>query len=179
MKNAPLKIISTTALICTMSINLIVAQTTPTQPLSLCQNVDRFNDFDFWIGDWQVTDTNTGKLAGHNTIIKVAQNCLIQESWVGVAGSGGKSMNYFNPMTGKWRQVWIGSSGYLIDIEGGLVDGDMVLEGTISTFTNHQKFPFKGTWKNLGEGKVQQIFHQFDPKNKKWVLWFDGTYVKQ
>jgi hypothetical protein len=148
-----------------------------TQAPSICQTVDAFNDFDFWVGNWQVIDNNTTKFSGSNSVVKVVQNCMVLENWVDASGSTGKSINYFNPITNKWRQVWIGSSGYLIDIEGGLIDGAMVLEGTISTFGNHKEYPFKGTWRKLERGKVQQVFHQFDPLKQEWVVWFDGTYT--
>ena len=43
----------------------------------------------------------------------------------------GMSMNYYDSLTEKWRQVWI-ASNYSIDIGGGLNEvGAMVLEGQL------------------------------------------------
>lgn len=62
-------------------------------------------DFDFWLGTWTVR-SNNGVVVGVNTISKLEENCLIQEKWVGEAGSTGMSINYYNPEDGKWHQTW-------------------------------------------------------------------------
>lgn len=140
-----------------------------------CNTNPHFNDFDFWIGEWEVTDNSNGNLAGSNVITKGLNNCLVEENWSGASGSTGKSLNYFNPLDDSWRQLWV-APGYVIDISGGLEDGAMVLEGTIAYFSDTE-YAFRGRWTPADDGSVRQFFEQYDPESESWAPWFDGRYV--
>ena len=160
----------------------LIVSTTPTQaqqdpPRGICKQGGHFNDFDFWVGEWEVFGADGVEHAGKNSIVKMEKDCLLHESWRGDNGSTGQSMNYYNPVTEKWRQVWV-AYGISIDYEGGLVDGKMILEGTIYYYTRDEEFPFKGTWSQLEDGSVRQFFEQFDPEDNTWKPWFDGRYVR-
>ena len=141
-----------------------------------CTGNPHFDDFDFWVGQWEVTDNSDSSVAGRNVIEKQLNDCLVMENWQGAKGSVGKSINYFNPLTEKWRQVWV-AAGYVIDIEGGLVNGSMVLVGTIDYFAD-KRYRFRGTWTPSADGSVRQFFEQFDEDKKAWSPWFDGKYVR-
>lgn len=54
--------------------------------------------FDFWVGDWLVTDT-TGTIRGKNTIQRVEDGCVLLEHWRGATGSTGRSLNYYDRTT--------------------------------------------------------------------------------
>src|SRR5918995_4060894 len=84
--------------------------------------------FDFWIGSWEVRGPQ-GKLAGHNTIPSLFDGCALREEWEGVSGHRGTSLNAYVPATGRWHQTWVDRDGDLLLLDGGPVDGAMVLEG--------------------------------------------------
>lgn len=152
----------------------------PVAPTLVCEEDAHFSDWDFWVGEWRVTaGPNKDVFAGENSIRKIEKGCAIQENWTGTGGNTGQSINYYNPLTEKWRQVWVAPPGYLIDIEGGIVDGSMVLEGEISYYGQKTNFPFRGTWKPNQDGSVRQYFQQYSPDKKEWVDWFDGHYVRK
>lgn len=153
-----------------------VAQTQPAQK-SVCQTDSGFRAFDFWLGTWDVTVRKGGKFAGTNSITSIEGGCALVEQWKGASGSTGMSTNHYNPVTKQWRQLWLSAGAYEIDIQGGLKDGSMVLEGTISYYTTGKTFDFKGTWTPEESGTVRQHFKQYDPGKKKWATWFDGTYT--
>ncbi len=89
-----------------------------------------FDDFDFWVGDWDVTGAG-GTVAGTNSITKEEYGCLLVERWTGAGGITGQSYNFVDLASGKWRQVWV-SAGATIDYSGGLDDkGRMALDGVI------------------------------------------------
>ena len=137
-----------------------------------------YQQFDFWLGTWTVTGPN-GQVAGVNEITAEEQGCLLVERWRGASGSTGQSYNYYNPVTEKWRQVWV-SPGALIDYEGGLVaPGVMRLEGTITYPATGQTAPFTGEWSLNSDGTVTQHFEQFDATEEVWSPWFTGTYSRQ
>lgn len=145
-----------------------------------CSQETGFADFDFWLGVWDVKTAN-GQVAGTNRIEKVESDCLILEFWEGAQGSTGRSINYYNPFSRQWRQVWISgaSNGYLIDISGGIVDGSMILQGKISYYAAGSELPFRGTWTPLEDGRVRQFFEQSNDGGESWQSWFEGFYSRQ
>lgn len=150
-----------------------------TPPPMICDEDPHFRDFDFWVGEWDVTGRETGKVAGENSITKIEAGCALQENWSSAGGGSGMSVNYYNPVTQKWRQVWVAKPGYMIDIEGGLKDGSMVLEGTVTYYRQNAVRDFRGTWTPNEDGTVRQYFQEFDPEKKEWADWFDGLYTRK
>ena len=142
-----------------------------------CMENSKYQEFDFWLGDWEVFDVK-GTKQGSNKIEKIYGGCLITESWTSVNNTPGFSTNYYNPVTDKWAQRWV-SKGTIIEYEGGMNNGSMILEGTIYYHKSEKSAPFKGTWTLLEDGRVRQFFEQYSQKDKKWLTWFDGYYVKQ
>ena len=143
-----------------------------------CSDQPAFTDFDFWVGEWEVVNFATGAKVGENSVRKLEQGCLLMETWQGEQGSTGTSMNYFNPVTREWRQVWVSSGGYAIDIVGGLQGAAMVLEGSIYNFAG-AVWDFRGTWTPLDNGDVRQFFEQYNHDSEVWEPWFDGRYVRK
>lgn len=150
-----------------------IGQTTP----SPCTEHPSFDDFDFWVGDWEV-HTSDGTLAGRNSISMEHGECLLLEQWTSVRGGTGTSLNFFSTDAGTWRQVWVGAGGSLIDIRGGLEDGKMILVGTIEAMGSKGSTPFRGTWTPLEDGRVRQFFEQFDADADAWQPWFEGFYSR-
>jgi hypothetical protein len=140
-----------------------------------CEGVPEANDFDFWLGRWEVRMPD-GTLIGHNTITKTNGGCGIEEHWEGAGGSSGTSMSFFLPSRGEWRQVWTGSSGTFFDITGKKVEGVMRMEGTIEYVANNRVLAFRGTWTQAPDGRVRQRLEEFDVVAATWVVWFDGFY---
>lgn len=143
-----------------------------------CAALPGFDAFDFWVGEWQVFDTETGDAVGENSIQKREQGCLLMENWSGNGGSSGVSLNYFNPVRDEWRQLWVSAGRYAIDIAGGLRDSVMVLEGSIYYFSGAE-FDFRGSWTPHADGSVRQFFEQFNADSGSWEPWFDGRYVRK
>jgi hypothetical protein len=139
-----------------------------------------FDDFDFWVGEWDVTGAD-GKFAGTNSITKEEYGCLLVERWKGAGGITGQSYNFVDLATGKWRQVWV-SAGATIDYSGGLDSkGRMILEGVIAypPGATPATAKFRGTWTPTADGAVIQHFQQYDPSKDEWTDWFVGTYRKR
>ena len=136
-----------------------------------------FRAFDFWLGEWDVTDNATGNVAGKNSITQLEAGCMLLESWVGAGGSTGTSVNYYNPVEEQWRQLWISAGRYSIDISGGLEDDSMRLVGYIYPFGGAAA-RFRGTWSAHADGSVRQFFEQYDEDTQSWAVWFDGRYVR-
>ncbi len=155
------------------------AETTaaPAAPAGPCDGVD-YHAFDFWVGDWDVTDVN-GTPQGTNSITREEGGCLLVERWVSAAGNTGQSYNYYDPGMDVWRQVWV-SGGAIIDYTGGLTEtGSMRLEGVISNRAGTPALPFTGEWTLNEDGTVTQHFEQYNREDDTWAVWFTGIYHKK
>jgi len=155
-------------------------QETPATPKSICETMKGFNDFDFWLGEWDVYSNDEARqLQGTNAITKHHGNCLIMENWTNIQGGTGRSMNYFDPVEDQWRQLWV-AGGYSIDYMGGLNEsGSMVLNGKINYYKTGKSNSFRGTWTPNADGSVRQFFEQQDSDSQQWGVWFDGLYIKK
>lgn len=136
------------------------------------------DDFDFWVGSWNVYAPDDGPYLGHNTIARINGGCLITEHWVGASGNAGDSINVYDPLIGAWRQVWM-SNGWYIDYTGGLnAAGEMVLTGESYTIPTDSRAGFRGTWTAQDDGTVRQFFEQQDSEGS-WQAVFTGIYVRE
>ncbi len=148
---------------------------TPAPTPAPCAKDAHFNQFDFWLGEWEV-HVASGKQAGTNRIVREAGGCVLVERWKSGSGGTGISLNYYDPETDQWVQNWVGSGGSLIDIRGGLKDGSMVLEGTIRYVGKKGINSFRGSWTPLEDGRVRQYFEESKDQGKSWNPWFEGFY---
>jgi hypothetical protein len=142
-----------------------------------CEHLERFRDFDFWIGDWEVRGAS-GQLAGYNTIRAEQHGCVITEFWTDIFGGTGMSINYLDDSTGQWTQVWTAESGSQIIIKGGLTDEGMSLVGTLHGVGGDTTSPFRGLWTPLPDGRVRQFFEQSNDDGETWTPWFEGFYSR-
>ena len=143
-----------------------------------CESDERFSEFDFWLGEWDVRDAS-GNFAGTNRIEKVERGCMITETWSGAYGSTGFSINYLDLTDEKWVQIWNSAGGTQIDYRGGLTEDGMRLIGQIHNVGGGATAPFRGLWTLLPDGRVRQFFEQSNDGGETWVTWFDGYYTRK
>ena len=156
----------------------VIAQEAVAPQPSPCETDERFAEFDFWQGTWDVHDAE-GNFAGTNTITREQSGCVLIENWDGVQGGTGMSINYLDKARDEWVQVWHAASGYQIDIRGGLTDDGMLLTGTIHYINNGTTAPFRGLWTELPDGRVRQYFEQSADGGETWATWFEGFYARK
>lgn len=143
-----------------------------------CEDDERFAQFDFWVGEWDVHVAN-GTFAGSNSIASDYRNCVLVEDYESATGFIGMSVNYLDHQAGEWVQIWNDASGSQINIRGGLTEEGMLLVGTIHYIGNDSTVPFRGLWTPLPDGRVRQFFEQYDSAAEKWVTWFEGFYTRK
>jgi hypothetical protein len=153
------------------------AQTTPTPTPKPC-TAPQHRQFDFWIGEWEVLGPK-GNRAGENSIRSILNGCVLQESWKGASGMSGQSYNVYDAARKRWHQTWVDDEGTLLQIEGGLVDGKMVLSGEHVSSDPPGKVLDRITWSSTGSGRLRQLWEKSTDGGKTWKTAFDGTYVRK
>lgn len=155
-----------------LSILLLASMSVTASP---CQEDERYRQFDFWLGSWDVYNAKH-ELVGTNDITAAEDGCALIERWNGREGSTGTSINYFDPSRGTWKQAWVAASGGVIELEGRLEKGSMVMEGTLVK-VDGSRTRIRGRWTALDDGRVRQEFHLPDSTNA-WQSSFDGYYER-
>ena len=146
-------------------------QPKPPKPCSMPEN----RQFDFWIGDWDVTVG--GQMAGTSSIQLILGDCVLLENWTGAKGGTGKSFNLFNTAKGKWQQTWVDNSGSMLELYGEFKDGVMQLTG--ENVQKGKKTLQRITWQSLDKDRVRQHWEQSQDDGKTWATAFDGLYTRK
>jgi hypothetical protein len=145
-------------------------------PAKTCTS-EKYRQFDFWIGDWNVT--SNGQEAGSNTIHPIHSGCALQENWQGAGAGGisGSSFNIYDQANDKWHQTWVDASGTLLELDGGFVDGSMILSGERPTRDGSGMAQHRITWTPNDDDSVRQLW-EVSRDGMEWTVLFDGHYVK-
>jgi hypothetical protein len=133
--------------------------------------------FDFWIGEWDVTRPG-GAAAGTNRITSILGGCVLHESWKAANGPhAGQSFNIFG-RDGRWHQTWVDNGGLLLELVGGLERGRMVMAqdrpGPDGKVARHEI-----SWERLANGQVKQHWRSSDDGGQTWRDVFVGIYTRK
>ncbi len=136
-----------------------------------------FRQFDFWIGEWEVS-IQGGDKVGDNVITKEENGCLLVEHWTDIQGNTGQSYNFVDHHTGQWRQLWV-SPGAVIDYAGEMTKPGVIdLEGSLAALGS-EPMRYRGTWTKQKDGSVHQHLRHFDAEKGEWDAGFVGVYKKK
>lgn len=152
------------------------AAQTPAQTASSACSSSEHKEFDFWIGEWSVHAAN-GKLAGTNSIKREIGGCVLHERYETGRGYSGESFNIYDATRKVWHQTWVDSSGLLLQLEGGLKDGKMILEGRTSG-VDGKTTQHRITWTPKPDGSVRQLWES-KGLGGEWTVAFDGKYTRR
>ena len=141
-------------------------------------NTDKHNEFDFWVGEWNVYDTS-GKLLGTNIVTKDLDNCLIEEHWESTGINKGSSYNYYNPADSTWNQLWVDNQGTILKLKGVASENKMTLRSDILLSNNNKKYYNHITWTHNDDGSVTQTWMYRNERDEDIAIAFIGIYKKQ
>jgi hypothetical protein len=146
----------------------------PAAPAPASCSTAPYREFNFWLGDWNVADPQ-GHREGTNDVTSIQGGCVLQEHWVDADGSTGTSFNIYDSAGKRWHQTWVDSHGGLLLLDGGIVDGAMVLSGSHLARTG-KSVTDRITWTKIDGGKVRQVWDRSADGGKSWSNVFDGIY---
>jgi hypothetical protein len=136
-----------------------------------------YSRFDFWVGDWEVHNA-AGKLAGTSHIEKILGGCAIQEHWSGAGGGNGTSLNLYDAISRKWHQTYVDNGGLLLQLDGDIAGGRMVLSGTLPAQQGGGTTMERISWMPLAGGAVRQLWERSADGGATWSTVFDGRYSR-
>ncbi len=134
-----------------------------------------YRQFDFWVGDWDVTVK--GAPAGRNSITREEQGCLIHEHWTGSKGGTGQSFNFYDQVTKRWNQVWVDNQGTSLRLSGTFADDRMLLTG-VAPGPNGTPLQQRLTFFRNADGTVRQLW-ETSHDGTNWQTVFDGLYRRR
>ncbi|HSM17940.1 MAG TPA: hypothetical protein VK845_13220 [Gemmatimonadales bacterium] len=133
--------------------------------------------FDFWVGDWEVTAQ--GGVAGTNLVTLRDDGCVLHEHWKGAQGGTGESWNFFDRSTGLWHQIWIDGTGGVLRFSGRYADGRLALSGESRAPDGSPVMHKLTFYDNTAESTVKQVWEQSRDGGSTWKVVFDGLYRKR
>lgn len=139
---------------------------------------EEYRQFDFWIGSWEVM-VGGGQKAGDNDIVAINKGCALMERYVTAGAYRGQSINAYDASRQVWHQTWVDTSGLLLTIEGGLVEGNMVMTGTRPRQTANGEVLDRISWFPQPDGSVRQVWEVTSDDGKSWTPIFDGVYRRK
>jgi len=145
-------------------------------PASTC-TAPVHHEFDFWIGDWVVTEK--GQPAGTNRVDRLLDGCALFENWVGVDGSRGHSLNFYDRRRDLWQQTWVDASPSALNLTGHFKSGRMVLTGQSVDIKTHKPRVDRITWTPNADGTVRQLWDMSLDGGRTWTVAFDGLYARK
>lgn len=146
-----------------------------------CTGVPEASRFDFWLGRWDVTPTegqpDAGEVIATSREEKIAGGCALLENYEEPDGYAGKSVNFIDPVSRRWRQLWVDSAGNTSEFDGAFRDGAMRFEGESHVAPGKRVFR-RLTFTPLPDGSVRQR-SEASLDGKTWRVNYDYTYVRR
>jgi hypothetical protein len=143
-----------------------------------CAYQEESRQFDFWLGDWDVTVA--GVPAGTSHVEKILNECVVFENWTGASSYIGKSFNLYDAQKKRWQQTWVDGVGGVTEFFGEWRDGALRYTA-LGTVPPGQKDAVdqRMTFFKLDDGRVRQYIDQSTDAGKTWTPVFDGFYSKK
>lgn len=142
-----------------------------------CMYSPEARQFGFWVGHWDVFNP-PGQKVGTSVIEQSATGCAIMENWTDAFGGNGRSMNFYDPGTGKWYQYWIGRNGIPTRYSGTFRDGAMRFE-TDPVQSGNETHIQRLTFFDLDPNTVRQFAQKSIDGGRTWSVVYDFKYVRK
>ena len=145
----------------------------PPAPGAACKPA-AFREFDFWVGEWDVTNQKppAGRTppTSRSKISRILDGCAVLEEYQTPGGYAGKSLNFYDAKVGKWNQVWIDNGATPLFLKGGMEGSSMVMRDESNPIN-------RITWSPVEGGKVRQHWELSKDGGRTWETSFDGLYT--
>lgn len=147
------------------------------QPAPSVCSAAAHHQFDFWVGEWSVTDQAAKEFAGVSHIESIYGGCVIRENWASEGFRGG-SLNSYWATDKQWHQTWMDSAGASRHFIGGLdPEGRMVMTARQPDPGGSGKIRLiRLTFTRNADGTVRQYSDYSDDNGANWKFRYDYLY---
>jgi hypothetical protein len=155
-----------------IAVEILIAILSPgaQSPTSRPCSSSEYREFDFWVGDWKVFDIGSPRKVADVQVEAILDGCVLREDYRGADGHRGQSFTIYDAARKVWHQTWVTNRGELLQIEGKVEDGEMVLTGR-----NQQGALVRGTWKPVNRDVRETAVTSTDG-GRTWQPWFDLVF---
>jgi hypothetical protein len=123
--------------------------------------------FDFWLGEWDVTWGTDGR--GSNHVLRILDDKIIQENFT-APDLQGMSISSYDPERQLWCQTWIDNTGTYLDFTGAFEDGKMIL--IRDAIVRGEACKQRMVWYNIEARQFDWNWERSDDGGGTWrVLW--------
>ena len=129
--------------------------------------------FDFWIGEWELTWAENGR--GRNVITKILDGKVVQEQFESLPADGspdlvGMSVSVYNAQTAQWQQTWVDNQGSYLDFVGGMVGDEMILSR--QAVVNGESVQQRMVWAVIKPDSINWRWERAGDEGVTWqVVW--------
>lgn len=134
--------------------------------------------FDFWLGQWDLTWANGGK--GTNTITKEMNGHLVHERFADPANNyHGESWSMWDAATGKWKQTWVDDQGNYMAFEGGMVEDRMEMNMHMPDKKTGAMFLWRMVFSNITPDAFDWTWKRSPDEGKTWEVQWAIRYMRK
>ena len=138
-----------------------------------------YRQFDFWLGEWDVTPAGKTQPGATNTISAAHGGCVILEEYKAGAFTG-MSVSFYDSALKRWRQTWMSAAGRPLYLSGGLDEaGAMAMSDEGLPSSQASGAINRLTWSATENGAVRQLWEQSKDGGESWAVIYDGLYTKK
>jgi uncharacterized protein DUF1579 len=132
------------------------------------------NQFDFWLGEWNVIWGEDGK--GINHIERILDGKIIQENFI-APDLHGMSVSSYDPERGRWCQTWVDNNGTYLDFTGKFEDDRMILSR--EALVKGQACKQRMVWYDIQENQLEWNWERSNDNGKSWRLLWQIHYTRR
>ena len=160
-----------------ISVSAIAQDSTTPPPPPPC-SAEEFSQFDFWIGEWALTWSDT--MHASNSIRKLFNDCVIQEQFDGrpAINFSGMSVSTFNVNTKLWQQTWVDDQGSYLDFTGRWLGDKMVLSRKVTTPAGNT-FQQRMVWHTITDSSFVWDWERLNDGDSLWTTNWQINYKRE
>lgn len=144
-------------------------------PAAAACDAPEFHAFDFMLGDWDVYDMDApATVTARNQETAMVGGCAVREVHQQNDGLLGEAVTIYDRSRGVWHQTWVTNRGDLLLLEGGLVNGRMVLTAPDRGADGSTSL-IRGTWWVEGQ-TVRQLAERSKDGGTSWTRLWDIVF---
>jgi hypothetical protein len=129
-------------------------------------------DFDFWVGDWDVSWSDGSR--GSNVVTSLFEGAAVLEQFDGRPGIDlrGVSISVYDTRSDVWRQTWVDSERNYLSFEGAFADGIMDLR------TTRDGVVFRMQWRDIEPNSLRWLW-QRRVDEREWETLWELVYARR